>query len=160
MKTVRIRAMVILVLVVTILTLISTTESVPQRPLCISQFALANHACGLLPITTNSNQQLVEDVDDPDEGERRRRRRRRRTGHGHSHQQRHDHRRHSRRHRRHHHHTQEESDCCRWLKEMDDACVCQLFYRMPTFMRRPKHDYVIKVDDTCAVTFSCQGRLF
>ncbi|KAI3979699.1 hypothetical protein MKX01_013794 [Papaver californicum] len=170
MERVRIRsAMAIVVFATVLFSIPKKIASLPiQKPLCISQFALANQACGSIPI----QQDLVEYVEDPEDPEngrhrssrtrnRERSNSRARDGESHngSHSRQHRRRR-ARRHRHHHHLSQNEMDCCRWMKEMDDACVCQLLYRMPAFMRKPKHDYVVKVHDSCTVTFNCPGRLF
>ncbi|KAI3930702.1 hypothetical protein MKX01_037148 [Papaver californicum] len=85
---------------------------------------------------------------------------RERHGHNNQHYNSQHQRRRSRRRRHHHHLSQQEKDCCRWLKEMDEVCVCQLLFRMPFFMWKPKHDYVIKLQDACTVTFNCKGRSF
>ncbi|KAK9086707.1 hypothetical protein Syun_029101 [Stephania yunnanensis] len=71
----------------------------------------------------------------------------------------HDERRHHGHHHHHHHHSQEEEDCCRWLNDMDAECVCVFFFRLPLALRRPEHDFMVKVGDTCNVTFNCRGGI-
>ncbi|KAJ8898662.1 hypothetical protein K2173_004696 [Erythroxylum novogranatense] len=110
-----------------------------QRPLCASQFALVNYACAALPYMPPSPPSPPPPEEDSHE-----------NGHGH---------RHRRRHRHHHHETQNEENCCRWLKELDDECVCDLLIHLPPFLSRPAHAYSIIVDDACNVTYSCGGRL-
>ncbi|XP_031100177.1 uncharacterized protein LOC116004325 [Ipomoea triloba] len=66
---------------------------------------------------------------------------------------------HRRHRRRHHHESDVQQDCCRWLKEVDDECVCDLLVHLPPFLSRPLHRYTVRVDDTCTVTFQCGSRL-
>ncbi|KAJ4829139.1 hypothetical protein Tsubulata_011829 [Turnera subulata] len=51
----------------------------------------------------------------------------------------------------------EERNCCRWLKDVDDECVCELLVHLPSFLARPLHEYSVVADPTCNVTFSCVG---
>ncbi|KAG6418751.1 hypothetical protein SASPL_120956 [Salvia splendens] len=106
----------------------------PPRPLCVSQIALVNRACGQLPyaqLPTPSGE--VE----------------------------------SNQHRHHHHHereeghveTEKEEECCRWLKEVDNVCVCDMLVHLPPFLTRPVHEYKVVVDDGCEVSFGCASRL-
>ncbi|KAF5187288.1 hypothetical protein FRX31_023128 [Thalictrum thalictroides] len=85
----------------------------------------------------------------------------RRRGHGSGHRQHsgeeHGHRS-RRRHRRHHSESRESSECCKWLEEVDASCVCDLLIRLPNFLRRPSHAIMIKVQDSCNVTYDCPGR--
>ncbi|CAA0832091.1 Tetratricopeptide repeat (TPR)-like superfamily protein [Striga hermonthica] len=55
--------------------------------------------------------------------------------------------------------TGEEEKCCRWLKEVDDTCVCGLLVPLPAFMSRPAHNYTVVVEGVCEVTFRCGSRL-
>ncbi|KAI3449609.1 hypothetical protein Pfo_006274 [Paulownia fortunei] len=123
-------------------------------PLCASQYALVNRACAMLPYTPvpppsppsppspTPAPPSPPSPDGPDS------RHHHRHGHGHGH-----------RHSRHGHaETPAEEDCCRWLKEVDDVCVCELLVRLPPFLTRPVHNYTVVVDDTCNVTFQCGSR--
>lgn len=130
----------------------------PLRPLCASQFALVNHACIRLPLSTMEpdlpDEPLLDppprphvDALDPQ------------ASHGHehaqspTHQEPHHHR----------HHTREptpiERDCCRWLKEVDTECVCDLLIRLPPFLARPVHEYIVIVHEVCTITYSCGGGI-
>ncbi|XP_073021744.1 uncharacterized protein [Primulina eburnea] len=51
-----------------------------------------------------------------------------------------------------------ETECCRWLKEVDDVCVCDLLVHLPPFLTNPVHSYTIAIDDTCDVTFNCGSK--
>lgn len=116
----------------------------PPRPLCTSQFNLVNYACAQLPyspappLPPPPSTPLPPDNSDS------------------SHRHRHRHR-----HRRHHNtrETPEESNCCRWLKEVDNECVCELLVQLPIFLARPVHEYTVLVDDSCNVTYTCSGRI-
>uniref|UniRef100_A0A6N2MD81 Uncharacterized protein n=1 Tax=Salix viminalis TaxID=40686 RepID=A0A6N2MD81_SALVM len=72
-------------------------EPRPQRPLCASQIALVNYACGRTP----------------------------------------------------------EENCCRWLNDVDAECVCELLVHLPPFLSKPPHEYTVKIDDSCTVSYSC-----
>ncbi|CAN0890157.1 hypothetical protein LINGRAHAP2_LOCUS16288 [Linum grandiflorum] len=52
-----------------------------------------------------------------------------------------------------------EENCCRWLKEMDSECVCDVLVRLPPFLAKPSHVYSVHVYDGCIITFSCSGRI-
>ncbi|XAR58526.1 hypothetical protein NMG60_11013957 [Bertholletia excelsa] len=117
-------------------------------PLCLSQFALANHACSLVPFSPVPPPSPPS-PSPPDDAWH---------GHGHGHRHRHGHG-HRHRHRHHHHETAIEEDCCRWLKEMDSSCVCHLLVHLPAFLARPVHQYTVVVDEQCEVTFDCESRL-
>ncbi|KAI3928117.1 hypothetical protein MKW98_023718 [Papaver atlanticum] len=154
MERVRIRsAMAIVVFAIILFSIPKKIASLPiQKPL----------SCGSIPIQQD-NVEYVEDPKDPENGghrssrarNRERNNSRSRDGESHngSHSRQHRRKR-ARKHHRHYHLSQNEMDCCRWMKEMDDACVCQLLYRMPSFMRKPKHDYVVRVHDSCTVTLN------
>ncbi|KAJ8748387.1 hypothetical protein K2173_003024 [Erythroxylum novogranatense] len=124
-------------------------SSVPQRPLCLSQLALVNYACGKLPITPVGPPPPPFTILLPDD---------------------HQHRHHHHRHRHGYRHvpkqgqvqygngTPAEENCCRWLNDVDDECVCDLLLHLPSFLARPLHEYTVIVDNACNVTFSCGGR--
>ncbi|WCJ21503.1 Tetratricopeptide repeat (TPR)-like superfamily protein [Euphorbia peplus] len=66
---------------------------------------------------------------------------------------------HRNRHRRHvGHHRASEDECCKWLTELDDICVCNLLVRLPPFLSRLQHKYSIRVGNTCKVSYQCEGR--
>lgn len=143
--------------VLMVLTLKVDCQQIPRssRPLCISQFALVNHACAMLPFNPNpapapptppAPEEPGQSPPSPSEG----------SGHGHGHGHSHGHR-HGSRHR--HQQSSAEEGCCRWLQEVDDECVCDLLVHLPVFLTRPSHDYVVSVNPSCSVTFSCGGRL-
>ncbi|KZV43096.1 hypothetical protein F511_04488 [Dorcoceras hygrometricum] len=107
-------------------------KSVGPTPLCSSQLALVSHACTLVVYTPASPPTAsVETL-------------------------------------RHHEHNQSsqglvegspaETECCRWLKELDDVCVCDLLVHLPQFLTKPVHSYTIAIDNTCDVTFSCGSK--
>ncbi|XP_058197465.1 uncharacterized protein LOC131313266 isoform X1 [Rhododendron vialii] len=161
---------------------IQSQSDVP--PLCITQFALVNHACAFLPYTppddddtppsppddddstppsppdddsdggggggddqgrfdngNNYNQSLVDDDSGDDH-----------------HNHHHHHRHHRHRHRQGHSASDVEDECCRWLKEVDDECVCGLLLRLPPYLSKLEHDYTVIVNDDCEVTFECPGK--
>lgn len=114
------------------------------RPLCASQFALVNYACGRLPFHPGVPPGPDPSPDD-DEGHNNNNHQHSRHGHGHEH-----------RHRHHHHHeTADEDNCCRWAKEVDNQCVCELLLRLPPFLVRPLHQYSLLIGDDCEITYSC-----
>ncbi|KAK3023081.1 hypothetical protein RJ639_043096 [Escallonia herrerae] len=128
------------------------------RPLCVSQFALVNHACSLLPFTpvpppsppsppppSPPSPPCSSDCPPgPEHGHRHRQ-----HGHGHRHGG----------HRHEHAETPVEADCCRWLNSVDDECVCDLLVYLPPFLSKPIHQYTVTVDSSCNVTFQCSSRL-
>ncbi|XP_051118524.1 uncharacterized protein LOC127242856 [Andrographis paniculata] len=143
------RAIVIhLPLIVMILALFSSvaTHWVPRSPpppitpppLCASQFTLVNRACAMLPYMPGPPAFHPASVDEEES----------RRHHGHHHN-----------HRSTHQESPEQQDCCRWLKEVDNVCVCDLLVRLPPFLTRPMHNYTVVVDDSCVVTFACGSRL-
>lgn len=173
--------------------------------MCITQFALANQACAVLPtleahelrndtsIQPNSDEDDGDDDEDDDEDdddgsdERETRRpphgrgNRQRGGHGNGnrgghgnqgrggnrvgHGNRGGHRNRGRGGNRgsHEHeggHKQEPRvnlDCCRWMEEVDEECVCATFLRLPPFLFKPKHTYDIKIGSTCSRSFECKA---
>ncbi|KAL6208566.1 hypothetical protein ACLB2K_019515 [Fragaria x ananassa] len=90
-------------------------------------------------------------------------------GHGHGHGREHHEHGHSRkqqRHRRHkrrhgHHHrsqrsmTPQEDNCCKWLTQLDNQCVCELLLRLPTFLFKPAHTYSVYIGTSCNITYTC-----
>ncbi|RAL47945.1 hypothetical protein DM860_015732 [Cuscuta australis] len=111
-------------------------------PLCASQITLVDHACSFLPFAlpppTPPSLIAAPGPARPDNGHHSRR-------HG-------PHRRH-RRHRR--ESTPEEEICCRWLREVDDECVCQLLAQLPAFLSKPVHQYSVIVGEACNENFQC-----
>ncbi|KAB5569575.1 hypothetical protein DKX38_003368 [Salix brachista] len=100
----------------------------PQLPLCVSQLALVNYACGsLLPAPPATATAVFPADDDNSHGHR----------HGHSHG------------------GARENNCCRWLNDLDEECVCELLVRFPPFLSKPRHEYTIKIDDSCSVSYTC-----
>nr|ACG46563.1 aspartic acid-rich protein [Zea mays] len=60
----------------------------------------------------------------------------------------------------HDHHDEElraYRDCCRWLKEVQKDCVCEALLRLPPFLVKPQHTYVVRVGRTCKITYRCGG---
>ncbi|CAI0395317.1 unnamed protein product [Linum tenue] len=51
-----------------------------------------------------------------------------------------------------------EANCCKWVGAVDDECVCELLFRLPTFLARPIHEYTIIVSEWCKITYTCGGR--
>ncbi|XP_057474206.1 uncharacterized protein LOC130762535 [Actinidia eriantha] len=113
----------------------------PPLPLCMSQFALAAHACALVlprPVPPPSPP-LPPPPPSPTSPSNS-------SGHGHRH-----------RHHRHRQDTPEEQECCRWLREVDDKCVCEMLIHVPYWLLRLSHDYIVTVNESCEVTFQCGG---
>nr|GEU74449.1 hypothetical protein [Tanacetum cinerariifolium] len=81
--------------------------------------------------------------------------------HDHDHDNEHHRRKHHNHHRsRHHHHdTPVEQQCCKWLSQVDDQCVCDLLVRLPPFLARPVHKLSVIVGRACNITYSCGSRL-
>ncbi|KAL6214732.1 hypothetical protein ACLB2K_014164 [Fragaria x ananassa] len=91
------------------------------------------------------------------------------NGHGHGHGREHHEHGHSRkqqRHRRHkhrrgrHHRSQrsmtpQEDNCCKWLTQLDNQCVCELLLRLPTFLHKPAHTYSVYIGTSCNITYTC-----
>ncbi|KAI3863038.1 hypothetical protein MKW92_032441 [Papaver armeniacum] len=114
--------------------LLMPKKTLSQKYLCTPQYALANQACKSLPLSQHGHS----------------------SHHGHNNQ--HQQRRGSRQQQHHHLLSQQQTDCCRWMKEMDTTCVCQLLSKLPVFMWKPKHNYIVNVHESCTVTFDCSGR--
>lgn len=162
-----------------LLMLLLLSSSLPEytvaqiRSMCLSQFALANQACAILPTDEAPNDldqtkfQLASDGDgDDDDGDddAEDNEHRRRQGSGNNHGQREGGNRngHRRRHRNGNGHRQRHGSeanryCCRWLNEVDSSCVCTALLRLPPFLSKPKHEYWVKVGNSCTRTFSCGG---
>ncbi|XP_008776443.2 zinc transporter SLC39A7-like [Phoenix dactylifera] len=142
-------------------------------PPCLSQFALANRACIALPVVEGSggpNHVKLREEDDHHGHEH---------GHGNEHKHGHEHEHehghglgdenehghgHGHEHRHGHGHghghgeePQVNKNCCRWLAEVDEACVCEALLRMPPFLVKAKHTYIIKVGKTCKHEYNCGG---
>ncbi|CAN6899801.1 unnamed protein product [Brassica oleracea] len=188
----------------------------PPRPLCASQYALANYACSRLPMNTvplpspiapppppifpppdhdhdhdhdddhdhdhdgddHDHDHDGDDHDHHDDDDHHHNHHDHdhdHNNHGHDHDDDdHDHhhhndnshrRHHRRRHHHHHHHhrhreeTYAQQECCKWVKQMDNECVCDLLVRLPPLLAKPAHNYTVFVDESCIVTFTCGGRL-
>ncbi|KAJ9171938.1 hypothetical protein P3X46_015234 [Hevea brasiliensis] len=113
----------------------------PARTMCVSQIALANHACGRLTPSPGPNVLYHHEH-------------RHGHGHGHGHGNRHRHNRHGNFARE----TPTES-CCRWLNDVDNECVCDLLIQLPVFLSKPAHQFSVVIGESCTVTFSCSGRV-
>src|SRR5262249_16731796 len=88
------------------------------RPLSSSQITLVSYASASLPLPPPPS--LSSTVFFPDDEEHR---------HRHRHRRRHQHR-----HRSSHQQSPAEHNCCRWLNDMDDECVCDLLAHLPIFL--------------------------
>ncbi|GLU07517.1 hypothetical protein SLE2022_244730 [Rubroshorea leprosula] len=141
----------------------------PNDLLCTSQFAVANHACAFLPVVPLPTAAHLRSPPSqsplppsPHGGH----------NHGHRHGPPPDdggHHIHEHHHRRRHGHrhghvyrykeTTEEDNCCKWLKTIDNECVCAVLAHLPPFLSRPIHNYTVHVDDSCDISFLCAGGL-
>ncbi|KAK1420505.1 hypothetical protein QVD17_22160 [Tagetes erecta] len=155
------------------------------RPLCNFQLALANQACAYLPSSRTLppppppfNQVFLPPPPPPPEHpELHSHVHKHNDSHGdelgnengqnHSHVHRHGHDHghhlhdhHNRVHRHHHKHKMSpvEQQCCKWLAQVDDECVCELLGRLPPFLVRPFHDYTVRVAGSCNTTYSCEAQ--
>ncbi|KAG2411236.1 hypothetical protein I3760_Q018900 [Carya illinoinensis] len=142
------------------------------RPLCASQFSLANYACALLPLNplTPSPPSLSisavavavaadDDDDDEDDDDHDHDHDHDNEEHHHTHRRRRSHGGHRRKHKP-HHHSQTVDNCCRWASQVDSQCVCELLFLLPgfaNFLMRPLHDYTLRISDSCNVTYTCGG---
>ncbi|TKY52601.1 hypothetical protein E2542_SST24123 [Spatholobus suberectus] len=109
------------------------------HPLCLSQLALVSYACAMLPLTATSPPLPLTpppSPSSPDDDE------------GHRSHPSHDQR-----------HTPQEENCCRWAREMDSQCVCEILVLLPPFLTRPLHRYSISIGESCNVTYSCGGPM-
>ncbi|XP_052170935.1 uncharacterized protein LOC127787111 [Diospyros lotus] len=155
-------------------------NSLPVQPpsYCATQFAVVNRACAMLPFVP-----LHPDADSRDNGSRHEHEQSHghdhehehghnhghghehehghNHGHGHEHSHEHEHRhknRHGHRHRHRHWHHGPSSpghECCRWLDEVENECVCAVLARLPPFLSRPVHHYTVEVEGVCDVSFDC-----
>lgn len=50
-----------------------------------------------------------------------------------------------------------ESECCRWVRQMDARCVCLLLSRLPPFIYKPVHTLTLAPEVGCLVRFECPG---
>ncbi|KAK7355794.1 hypothetical protein VNO80_15056 [Phaseolus coccineus] len=55
--------------------------------------------------------------------------------------------------------TLQEENCCRWAKEIDSQCVCEVLVPLPPFLTKPLHQYSIRIGESCNVTYSCGGPI-
>ncbi|XP_074368311.1 uncharacterized protein LOC141708540 [Apium graveolens] len=134
---------------------VSPLPPIQPTPLCASQFALANHACAMLPyipipppsppIVRDTSPPVTSDSDAPESSPTPSHRHRHRHSHSHSNPLPHQ--------------TPVAQECCRWLQQIDSGCVCDLLVRLPVFLAKPVHQYTVTVDRSCAVTYSCSGRI-
>lgn len=153
---------VLLLIISFLLVLLPKLTTSQFNSMCVSQYALANQACSVIP--------PEEEEEEPING-------------GHSSQvmlQRHKHHHqnhdnHTQEHEHEHddnddedesdnpdhppysHHPRANRDCCRWLQEVERTCVCETFRRLPAFLTRPVHSYTIAVGTTCEFTYKCDG---
>ena len=125
------------------------------RPLCLSQFLLVNHACSKLPYAlvpppsptsppppSPPPPSPIAPTSPPSPS----------NGHRHGHHHRH-------RHGGDYQETPAEEECCRWLKQVDTKCVCDLLVYLPTFLAKPRHNYTVTVAQDCTVTYECPSRV-
>ncbi|XP_042022931.1 uncharacterized protein LOC121770213 isoform X3 [Salvia splendens] len=116
-----------------------------RPPLCAEQFALANGACSGLPYTPlPPPTPPAPPAPIPTEGDHPLHRHGGHHNHGHRHHM--------------HKETSAEADCCRWLKQVDNICICSLLVHLPEFLARPAHNYTVYVDESCEISFSCPSR--
>ncbi|XP_058770860.1 uncharacterized protein LOC131644389 [Vicia villosa] len=124
------------------------------RPLCGPQLTLVSYACGMLSFTRGSPPSPTPPPSFPssldnDEGHQ---------GHHDEGHQNHNHT-HGHRHRRRHHRTSQEDNCCRWARDIDSRCVCEILVKLPLFLTRPLHEYTVVIGESCTVTYSCGGPI-
>jgi len=104
------------------------------QPLCLSQLALVSHACAMVPRSVTPPPPPPPSPDN----------------HGH---------RHNHGHRGNQHHNLQEENCCRWAKEVDSQCICDVLVLLPPFLTKPLHQYSIHIGESCNVTYSCGGPI-
>ncbi|WVY98045.1 hypothetical protein V8G54_030196 [Vigna mungo] len=110
--------------------MVSQTLPTPfLHPLCLSQLTLANYACAMLPLTAAPP--VPPPPPPPSPGD-----------HGFRGRS-----------------TLQEEDCCRWAKEIDNQCVCEVLVLLPPFLTKPLHQYAISIGESCNVTYSCAGTI-
>ncbi|KAL8192051.1 hypothetical protein R6Q57_028172 [Mikania cordata] len=154
------------------------------RPLCNFQLALANQACSYLPssqtpppppsvyspvfLTPPSSpppSQHHEQIEShrhkyaPANGVEQGHDNGQNQSHVHKHgHHRHDHHNHVHSHHHKHKMSPAEQQCCKWLAQVDDECVCELLGRLPPFLVRPIHEYTVRVAGSCNTTYSCVSQ--
>ncbi|RRT69478.1 hypothetical protein B296_00030986 [Ensete ventricosum] len=126
----------VLLLLLLLLLLPELTSAQTKVVDCVAQFELANRACTII--------HAVKAI----QGNRRDRG----SEHGHSHR-----------------HGEGEGEdegkghhrnrCCRWLKEIDDSCVCNALLHLPISLVKPNHKYTVAVGHHCSITYNC-NRLY
>lgn len=122
------------------------------RPLCLSQFLLVNRACSSLPYSSvpppsppSPPPPIPSPPSPPSPNSPPSR-------HHHKHHHRH-------RHGIQYQESPAEADCCRWLKQIDTQCVCDLLVYLPVFLAKPRHNYTVSVAQDCTVTYQCPSRV-
>ncbi|KAF3340677.1 sarcoplasmic reticulum histidine-rich calcium-binding protein-like protein [Carex littledalei] len=58
-----------------------------------------------------------------------------------------------------HHESSANKECCRWLQEVDNDCVCEVLLKLPPFLVKPKHKFMVRVGRTCRLSYNCPGML-
>ncbi|KAI3800992.1 hypothetical protein L1987_29092 [Smallanthus sonchifolius] len=157
------------------------------RPLCNFQLALANQACAYLPssrtppppplpfapvfpppppppgrheqIHTHGHRHKHGHSHGVEQGDGNGQNQSHVHKHGHDHGH-HRHGHHDHVHGHHHKHKMSpvEQQCCKWLAQVDDECVCELLGRLPPFLVRPLHEYTVRVAGSCNTTYSCGAQ--
>lgn len=144
---------------ISLLLLLATMSKVQVRAqnLCFSQFALANQACSpvgppiqrKLDALLRPEGELVDADDDSSDSD------------DNGSEEDDEHGSHHHHHHRQQHHegfNPEDTPCCRRLMDIDNACVCQIFARLPKFVTKPKHVMTLSPVEGCEVTFECDGN--
>lgn len=149
-----------------------------SHPLCVSQYALVSQSCAqyFLRRDNEDGEKHIrghEHDDDHEHEEDREHEEHHQEGHEHEHHEDHEQEHHEekgngerneggrqrRGRRRGENETREgepdEEDCCRWLEEMDDECVCDLLIRLPPFLTKAPHNYSVSIGEECSVTYTC-----
>ena len=118
------------------------------RPLCLPQFLLVNRACSRLPYSSvppsspTSPPPLTPSPPSPPSPSSPPSRHHHRHRHGSPYQD-----------------SPEEEECCRWLKQIDNQCVCDLLVYLPDFLAKPRHNFTVSVAQDCTVTYQCPSRV-
>ncbi|CAA6669005.1 unnamed protein product [Spirodela intermedia] len=139
--------------VVALLLLLAQLSSGQTRSMCLHQIAIVSQACIMIPWrgggSPHAATALLEPLHSDHHG----------GDHRHHHAATHGHRRghHHGHGHRHLHGSSAEEHCCRWLKEVDDVCVCDLLVRLPRFLTKPDHNFTVAVGNACNATYSCGG---
>ncbi|XP_078159036.1 tetratricopeptide repeat (TPR)-like superfamily protein [Carex rostrata] len=58
-----------------------------------------------------------------------------------------------------HHESSANKECCRWLQEVDNDCVCEVLLKLPPFLVKPKHNFMVRVGRTCRLSYNCPGMI-